>query len=129
VPTITKFEDLEIWQKARQLNIKMIPYFEFLAEIRDFNLKHQLESSAGSVMDNIAEGFERDGNREFMQFLAISKGSRGEVRSQLYRLLDRGAMDKKTFDFLQNECLHLGGKIRAFMNYLRNSYFKGNKFK
>ncbi len=129
MPTIKNFEDLDIWQLSRQLNIKIIPYLKFLAEIKDYALKNQLESSAGSVMDNIAEGFERNGNREFIQFLAISKGSLGEVRSQLHRLFDREILDKEKFDGLQNECLLLGSKIGAFMNYLRKSDLKGSKFR
>ena len=127
--TIKKFEDLEIWQMARDLNTKLIPFLKILSETRDYELKNQLDRSAGSVMDNIAEGFERDGNREFIQFLAISKGSVAEVRSQLYRLSDREKMDKETFDSLQNDCLILASKIGAFMNYLRNTDYRGNKFK
>jgi four helix bundle protein len=127
--TIRKFEDLEIWRLAREINIKIIPYLKILAEKRDFELKNQLDRSAGSVMDNIAEGFERDGNREFIQFLAYSKASLGEVRSQIYRLFDRELMDKKTFEISQNDCLLLAGKIGTFMTYLRNSGFRGNKFK
>jgi four helix bundle protein len=71
--TIKKFEDLEIWQFARRLNKEVCPILNSLYETRNFKLKDQLDASAGSVMDNIAEGFERDGNREFTQFLAISK--------------------------------------------------------
>jgi len=81
--TIKRFEDLDIWQIARELNIKILPLLDKLNESRNYELKSQLDRSAGSVMDNISEGFERDGNREFIQFLAISKGSLGEVRSQL----------------------------------------------
>lgn len=127
--TIRKFEDLETWQLARKLNIKLIPYLKAMAEKREYELKNQLDAAAGSVMDNIAEGFERDGNKEFIQFLAISKGSLGEVRSQLYRVLDREFIDLKEFDTLQSECHLLAGKIGAFMTYLRKSDFKGNKFK
>jgi four helix bundle protein len=127
--TITKFEDLEVWQLARQLNIKIFPLLQSLNETKNYELKNQLDSSAGSVMDNISEGFERDGNREFIQFLAISKGSLGEVRSQLYRVFDRNMLDKEAFETLQNECLILAGKIAKFINYLRNTEFKGNKFK
>lgn len=127
--TIKRFEDLEIWQMARQINIRIIPYLKVLTEIKDFGLKSQLDNAAGSVMDNIAEGFERDGNKEFAQFLAISKGSLGEVRSQLYRVFDRGLIKEDEFESLQNDSLLLAGKIAAFMNYLRNSDFRGNKFK
>ena len=84
--TIKRFEDLDIWQLARELNIKITPLLDKLNERRSYELKSQLDRSAGSVMDNIAEGFERDGNREFIQFLAISKGSLGEVRSQLFSI-------------------------------------------
>ncbi|MBA3682307.1 MAG: four helix bundle protein [Bacteroidetes bacterium] len=127
--TITKFEDLEVWQLARQLNAKIYPLLQTLNETRNYELKNQLDASAGSVMDNISEGFERDGNREFIQFLAISKGSLGEVRSQLYRVFDRNMLDKEAFENLQSDCLLLAGKIAKFITYLRNTEFKGNKFK
>lgn len=127
--TIKKFEDLEIWQLARTLNIKLYPLLTLLGETRNYELKNQLDGSAGSVMDNIAEGFERDGNREFVQFLAISKGSLGETRSQLYRALDRGFLNQETFDSIQEDSKNLATKIANFMNYLRNTEFKGNKFK
>lgn len=93
--TIKKFEDLGVWQLARQLNIKIIPLLEKLNEAKNYDLKSQLDRSVGSVMDNISEGFERDGNREFIQFLAISKGSLGGVRTQLYRTLDRNFFEKR----------------------------------
>ena len=72
--TIKRFEDLEVWQLARELNIKITPIFNKLNEAKSYELKNQLDRSSGSVMDNIAEGFERDGNRELIQFLAIAKG-------------------------------------------------------
>ncbi len=127
--TIKKFEDLDVWQLARQLNIKIVPLLEKLSEAKNYDLKSQLDRSAGSVMDNISEGFERDGNREFIQFLAISKGSLGEVRSQLYRTLDRKFLLKEEHDLLQEECLLLAGKLGKFISYLNNSEIKGNKFK
>lgn len=127
--TIKKFEDLDVWQLARQLNIKIIPLLEKLNEAKNYDLKSQLDRSVGSVMDNISEGFERDGNREFIQFLAISKGSLGEVRSQLYRTLDRKFLEKEEYDLLQEECLLLARKLGKFISYLNNSEIKGNKFK
>jgi len=105
--TIKRFEDLEVWQLARELNKRISPILDKLNETKNFDLKSQLDRSAGSVMDNISEGFERDGNREFIQFLAISKGSLGEVRSQLYRVLDRDIIDVKTHEEINAECLLL----------------------
>jgi four helix bundle protein len=119
--TIKKFEDLDSWQMARKLNSDIIPLLEKMELKRSFELKSQLDRSSGSVMDNIAEGFERAGNREFIQFLAISKGSLGEVRSQLYRALDRSFLEKEKHDLLQEECLLLAGKIGKFIAYLNNS--------
>lgn len=127
--TIRRFEDLEIWQLARELNIKITPLLDRLSEVKNYDLKSQLDRSAGSVMDNISEGFERDGNREFIQFLAISKGSLGEVRSQLYRTLDRNIIEKEKHDVLQEECLVLAGKLGKFISYLNTSEIRGNKFK
>ena len=126
--TITKFENLEIWQAARKLNEEIFSILTVLEERRSFGLKDQLDRSAGSVMDNIAEGFERDGNREFIQFLAISKASLGEVRSQLYRILDRKFIDQEKFEYHHNKCLGLANQIGRFMTYLNNSNIKGKKF-
>ena len=85
---IIRFEDLEIWQEARRL-VKEIQIISVEMELKsDIRFKDQIKSSSGSVVDNIAEGFERDGNIEFRQFLSIAKGSAGETRSQLYRVFD-----------------------------------------
>ena len=126
---IKNFEDIICWKESRILNQRMGEMIDQKRFDHNYRLINQIEGSAGSIMDNIAEGFERGGNREFIQFLAYSKGSLGEVRSQIYRLFDRKVMDKKTFEILQNDCLLLAGKIGTFMTYLRNSQFRGNKFK
>ena len=127
--TIKDFEDLEIWQMARQLNKDVYPLLLVLQEGKNFELKGQLDGSAGSVMDNIAEGFERDGNREFIQFLSISKASLGEVRSQLYRAFDRGFINEEGLTKLKADCKILADKTGKFITYLRNSDIKGRKFK
>jgi four helix bundle protein len=106
----------------------MYPFLQSLIDSRNFELNKQMERAAGSIMDNAAEGFERDGTREFIQFLAISKGSAGEIRSQLYRALDRNLITEEQFNKFQVDCKLIGDKIGKFMNYLNNSNIKGKKF-
>ncbi len=116
--TIKRFEDLEIWQEARRL-AKVIFQLAVDTELKtDFRFKAQITASSGSVMDNIAEGFERDGNLEFRQFLAVAKGSAGEVRSQLYRAFDYGYIRQSEFEELKNDYEKLSGKIKNFISYL-----------
>src|SRR5690349_8295306 len=93
-----RFEDLECWQMAVTLDAKVFKFIEAPAINKLFSLRDQMSGSAGSVADNIAEGFERGGNKEFIQFLYISKGSAGELRSQFYRCLHRGLISQETFN-------------------------------
>ena len=126
--TITKFEDLEIWQEARKL-AKEIYIISKETDLKtDFRFKEQIKASSGSVMDNIAEGFERDGNLEFRQFLSVAKGSAGETRSQIYRLYDCEYISEEQFKDLKNKYENLSGKIKNFITYLNKKDFKGNKF-
>ena len=127
--TITRFEDLEIWQLARDYCGKIYPLTCTPLFAKDFKLKDQLNGSSGSVMDNIAEGFERGGKVEFMQFLSIAKGSCGESRSQLYRAYDREYIDKETLDELVNISNLIADKTGRFIQYLNNTEHKGIKFK
>lgn len=95
---IERFEDLEIWQLGREIS-NDIQVIANSSKLRfDYKLYSQIDGSSGSAMDNIAEGFERDGNKEFHQFLSISKPSIGETRSQMYRIIDRDYCDKETFE-------------------------------
>jgi len=126
--TITKFEDLEIWQEARKLAKEVFILSKETDLKTDFRFKEQIKASSGSVMDNIAEGFERDGNLEFRQFLSIAKGSAGETRSQIYRLYDYEYISEEQFKDLKNKYENLSGKIKNFITYLNKKNFKGNKF-
>ncbi|MFC4740335.1 four helix bundle protein [Flavobacterium ponti] len=127
--TINRFEDLDIWQEARRL-AKEIHILSKETDLKtEFKLKNQIKVSSGSVMDNIAEGFERDGNLEFRQFLSIAKGSAGESRSQIYRLYDYEIIDEEKCNQLKNDYLNLSVKIKNFITYLNKQDFKGNKFK
>lgn len=126
--TIKRFEDLEIWQEARRLS-KEIYKISVETDLKsDFRLRDQIKASSGSIMDNIAEGFERNGNIEFRQFLSIAKGSSGETRSQLYRIFDFGYIDETKFIHLKDSFENLSGKINNFIIYLNNKDFKGTKF-
>ena len=126
--TITQFEDLEIWQEARKLAKEVFILSKETDLKTDFRFKEQIKASSGSVMDNIAEGFERDGNLEFRQFLSVAKGSAGETRSQIYRLYDCEYISEEQFKDLKNKYENLSGKIKNFITYLNKKDFKGNKF-
>lgn len=126
--TIKKFEDLEIWQEARRLSIEIILISKNTDLNKDFRLKAQIKDSSGSVMDNIAEGFERNGNSEFRQFLSIAKGSAGESRSQLYRVFDNGYINDDQLKNLVSEYEKLSVKIHNFISYLNKKDYKGTKF-
>jgi four helix bundle protein len=102
--TISKFEDLEIWQLARVQANELWQIYTVSTFARDFELRNQIKGLSGSVMDNIAEGFERSGNKEFLNFLLIAKASNGEVRSQLYRVADRFYITPEKFDELKTKC-------------------------
>lgn len=127
--TFSRFEDIIAWQKVRIL-CKMINEFTQKEHYsKDFKLINQIKGSSGSAMDNIAEGFERNGNKEFIQFLSISKGSAGETRSQLYRALDNGYITEEEFQITYSIADEIGKLNGSLMNHLKLSDLKGNKFK
>ena len=126
--TITKFEDIISWQEARELNKVVGKSIDEERFKKNFTLIGQIEGSAGSIMDNIAEGFERNGNREFINFLSYSKGSCGELKSQLYRSFDKNIISEEQFRVTSQKIELVKNKIGAFMKYLNTSEIKGLKF-
>jgi four helix bundle protein len=129
MPTFSNFTEAPLWQLARQFCLEIRPLVKQLESRREFSLKNQFQTAAGSVLDNIAEGFDRGGNKEFIQFLAIAKGSAAEVNSQLYRIYDCGYLTKEELDKLNLSCIELRNKLGGFIRYLKNSQFKGIKYK
>lgn len=129
MPTIKRFEDLEILQLA----FAQTQDFDLLTETtsldKDFGLRNQMNTSSGSVMDCISEGFERSGNSEFKNFLVIAKGLNGEFRSQLYRCLNRKYITQQKFDELYSRNEILGKKLMSFILYLQKTELKGQRYK
>ena len=124
---VQKFEELDIFQKARDLCKEVYAIPKGGEFHKDSRFVQQIHAAAGSVMDNIAEGFERDGNKEFINFLYFAKGSCGEVRSQLIRASDVGYIDNETAKRLYNDCLNLSKSIAKFIASLRMSPITGLK--
>ncbi|MEI8046981.1 MAG: four helix bundle protein [Bacteroidota bacterium] len=125
---IERFEDLEIWKEARELckyvfDLTLRDLFN-----KDFKFRDQFRAASGSVMDNIAEGFERGGNKEFTQFLYISKGSCGETRSQAYRAFDFNYITADELQKLISFTLTESSKIANLIKYLKDSDLKGAKY-
>ncbi len=127
--TFEKFEQIISWQEARELNKIVGKLIDDKRFENNFRLINQIEGSAGSIMDNISEGFERGGNREFIQFLYISKSSCGELRSQLYRALDRSYISQDEFDTISVHAMKISSLIQKLINYLESSPIRGNKYK
>jgi four helix bundle protein len=125
---VKQFEDLEVWQEARRLTQTIYRVTKLERFSKDFALRDQVQRAAVSVMSNIAEGFERGGNQEFIQFLYVAKASCGEVRSQIYVAQDQGYMSKTDLEESIIDFRRLSGMIGNLINYLRRSGMKGAKF-
>lgn len=122
-----KFEDLAIFQMARALCKEVYAITKEGEFHKDSRFVQQIRAAAGSIMDNIAEGFERDGNKEFINFLYIAKGSCGEVRSQILRASDVGFIDKETATKLYNDCINISKSISKFITSIKGSSITGLK--
>ena len=127
--TVNKFEDLNVWQESRTLANDVFELIIDNNSIRDYPLKDQINRSSGSTMYNIAEGFDRKGRKEFRQFLGIAHGSNGEVKSQLYRALDRKYLTEKDFDRTKNRCENISKMISGLIRYLNRSNYSRTKFR
>jgi four helix bundle protein len=129
VATIRKFEDVESWKQARQLARMIYACSDKGGFTRDFGLKNQIRRATVSIMSNIAEGFGRGGNKEFIQFLSTARGSVSEVQSQLYVALDVGYITADEFEKLYSQSTTTSNTISGFIRYLCNSSLKGTKYK
>jgi four helix bundle protein len=127
--TYSRFEDLPVWQRARDLDKKVFAAANDILLNKDFGLRNQILNASGSIMDNIAEGFERSSRLEFINFLSFAKGSAGEVKSQLYRSLDRNYITETLFTELSTEVDEVCKMLMGFMEYLNTSVHRGQKFK
>jgi len=126
--SIERFEDIEAWKKARELTREIYRITNQGAFVKDFGLRDQIRRAAVSIMSNIAEGFGRGGNREFIQFLSTAKGSASEVEAQLYVALDAEYITKDQFQQLYGLAQSSGKMIGGFIRYLQKSEHKGVKF-
>jgi four helix bundle protein len=123
--TIKRFEDIEAWKIGRVLCDKMGTLIDERTFKKCFRLIGQIEGSSGSIMDNIAEGFERGTRAEFIQFLGYAKGSCGELRSQLYRALDRKYINQQQFDEFHTMCVRISAMVQKLIEYLQKTNVKG----
>jgi four helix bundle protein len=125
---IKKFEELKSWKKARTLTKQIYEVTSESSFRRDFGLKDQIRRASVSILSNIAEGFERGGVQEFIQFLAVAKGSCGEVRAQLYVALDQSYLSVESFERLSKTAIEISELISGLMKYLKDSALRGSKY-
>ena len=125
---IERFEDIRSWRKSRELTRQIYVITSQGNFKRDFGLRDQIRKASVSIVSNIAEGFERGGDQEFLQFLAVAKGSCGEVRAQLYIALDQGYLQREDFETLSTLATEISGLLSGFMKYLKQSSLRGNKY-
>ena len=127
--TVKDFEELRIWQDARTLSKEIDDVTKNEKFSNDYRFCSQIRAAVGSIMDNIAEGFERDGKKEFIQFLYIAKASCGEVRSQLARAYDCDYISKDVYENYRQKCISESSSISSFINYLKKTDIDGLKYK
>ncbi|MBI3305746.1 four helix bundle protein [Candidatus Nomurabacteria bacterium] len=124
--TISKFEDLICFQKARELTKSIYKEFK---DCRDFGFKDQITRASVSILSNIVEGFERGTKNEFLNYLYIAKGSAGEVRAQLYVAYDAGYLNLETFKYFNNLVSECSRLIQSFSEKVKKGASAGTQFK
>src|SRR5688572_15414668 len=126
---IRRFDELDVWKQARLLYQDILNLVKKIRDNHDYRFADQMKAAAGSVMDNIAEGFERNSRLEFIHSLGISKGESGELTSQLYRAFDEKYLDENEFKTYYMRALRITDNLGGFIKYLNTSEYKGLKFK
>lgn len=126
---VKTFEDLIVFQKTRELYKDVYAITNASPFKNDYRFVQQIRAAAGSIMDNIAEGFERDGNKEFVNFLYIAKGSCGEVKSQILRAKDVGFIEAEKANSLYQDCVEIGKLLFSLISFIRNSELTGKKYR
>ncbi len=129
MPRVEKFEDLEVWQLAKNVANEIYDLTSVGKFSHDYVLRDQIRRAVVSIFSNIAEGFERNGNKEFVQFLSIAKASCGEVRAQLIFAKDREYITEHQFNSILKNLVSLSNQIAGFAKYLKQSEVRGTKFK
>ena len=126
--TCARFEDLPVWKDARALSKEIYRVSATEPFYKDYRFCGQIRAAVGSVMDNIAEGFEKENNKEFIQFLYVAKGSCGEVRSQLHRAKDVEFITDDDYHHCIEQTLNLSAAIANFIHYLKSSDKQGLRY-
>ncbi|MCK4620884.1 MAG: four helix bundle protein [Desulfuromonadales bacterium] len=120
---IERFEDIQSWQEARLL---VRDVYTFLRDCNDRGFKDQMQRAVVSIMSNIAEGFERGGNKEFVYFLTVSRGSLAEVKSLSYAGFDLGFIGSEQLETIKDRTRKLNGLLNGFISYLKNNQRTGS---
>ncbi len=128
MPTVQRFEELRVWQESRELVKQVYALTQHFPKQETFGLMNQMQRAAVSAMSNIAEGFERGSNTEFIQFLYTARASCGEIRSQSYIALDLGYGALAEIQELRERCETLSRRLKTLIEYLKRAEIRGIKF-
>jgi four helix bundle protein len=127
--TFQSFEEIDAWQRARELRREIYAISAQAMLSKDFGLRDQIRKASVSNISNIAEGFDRGGTSQFLQSLSIAKGSAGEVRTHFYVAHELGYVAQETFERISAQAVEIGRMIGRLMSYLRGTKIRGTKYK